>query len=573
MLRSHGWGRWRCFTGSIACLIALALGGSALGATGTMTISTVAGDGSAAFAGDAGPATLAALKDPESVAATPDGGFLIADKNNSRIRQVAADGTITTVAGTGNPGYNGDGVAATLADLRYPEGVTALPDGSFLIADTGNCRIRQVSAMGTITTVAGTGACAYSGDSGPATLAKLDSPRAAVPTRDEGLLIADTGNHVVRRISPLGTISTVAGTGDEGHDGDGGQATAARLDAPDDVAPTVDGGFLIADHDRDVVRKVASSGVISTAAGNGSGSGDDDEGSSPLDQPADIEPLLEGGFLVADHGNDRVVEVPPDGAIAAFAGTGSGGFAGDGGPATDAKLDGPHGLTITADGDLLIADGHNHRVRSVDAGFVPAVPGVEPPGHRPDKSSSGPAPELGSSVVVGPAYGMVKFKLPGHRRWAVLDQDARVPVGSLINTLNGSVVLTSALASGQSQTASFWAGIFQVRQPRTGRGMTDIVLRGAGLGRCRASRRTGTRAVASRRRAVRRLWAKDDNGRFRSYGRDSVATTRGTVWLTADRCDGTLTRVKEGRVVVRRRGSRRGVVVKAGQRYLARSSR
>ena len=576
MLSPHGWGRrWRRF-GPFVCLMLLAglvAGTSALGAQGTMTISTVAGDGSSAFAGDGGPATLASIDEPNSVAGTRDGGFLIADTANNRIRRVAPDGTITTVAGTGNSGYNGEGLA-TAADLKMPEGVAALPDGGFLIADTGNSRVRHVSPLGTITTVAGTGNSNYAGDGGLAITADLSAPRAAVPARDGGFLIADTGNHVVRRVSPLGTISTVAGNGDDGgsdDDGDGGLATEARLAAPDDVAPTVDGGFLIADADKNVVRKVSPSGNISTVAGDSSGSGSGD-----LQQPTDVEPLIGGGFLIADHGSNRVLQVRANGELVAFAGSGGNGLSGDGGPATAAEIDQPHGLGLTLDGDVLIADTNNESVRRVDSNFVPGVDAGEPrPGDGPSQRGQGSAaePELGASVVVAPGFGLVKVKLPG-RGWVVLEEGESIPVGSLVNTLRGSVVLTTALDGGDSQTGTFWGGIFQIRQSRARDGLTDIVLRGGSFRSCRRhAARPRPSAVASRkrRRSVRRLWAKDDNGRFRTHGRDSVATTRGTLWSTEDRCNGTLTRVREGAVVVRRRRVRRkAVVVSAGERFLAR---
>ena len=568
--------------GPISCLLlvaGLALGGSALGASDT--ISTVAGDGSGAFGGDNGPATQASLKNPEGVAATSDGGFLIADKDNHRIRRVAPDGTITTVAGTGSAGFNGDARPATTAALNKPEGVAALNDGGFLIADTGNCRIRRVSPLGTVSTVAGTGGCNYSGDGGLAILAQVKDPRAAVPTPDGGFLIADTANHVIRRVTPLGTISTVAGTGAGGYDGDGGPATEARLDAPDDVAQTADGGLLIADYAKDVIRRVSPVGTISTVAFQGSGGSDDEdndeENPATLDEPADVELLPDGGFLIAAHAGHRVLRVRPDGVIVSFAGTPSAsGFAGDGGPASAARLDGPHGLSVTPEGNVLIADGHNHRIRHVDADFAPATPGSEPGRGEDDESEGsplGPAsePKRGRSVLVAPGFGLVKVRLPGRKGWVLLEDDATIPVGSMINTRNGSVVLTSALDSeGRSQTGSFWEGVFQIRQPANGNGMTDIVLRGGRFGRCR-SRGKRPRALSSRRRRpVRRLWAKDDNGRFRTHGRDSVATTRGTVWFTADRCRGTLTRVKEGKVRVRHLRGRRSVLVSAGQRYLAR---
>lgn len=571
--------------GLFACAIAAAcaLAATALSAQGTMTISTVAGNGSAGYGGDGGPATLASLKDPENVAVTPDGAWLIADKSNNSIRRVAPDGTITTVAGTGVAGYNGDGVA-TLVKLNQPEGVAALADGGFLIADTGNSRIRQVSPLGVLTTVAGTGGdegdddggdLDNDGDGGLAILAELNRPRAVAPMRDGGFLIADTGNHVVRRVTALSLITTVAGDGNKGHGGDGDPATQAELTAPDDVAPTDDGGFLIADADEDLVRKVSPNGKMSTLVGSSSGSGS----GTDLNEPADVEPLIGGGFLIADHDGNRVLEVTPDGAVQTFAGTGSGGSAGDGGAASAAELSGPHGIAITADGDVLIADGHNHRVRRVDADLPPAVglgPARPDHGSAEDRKNPTAEPALGSSVVVAPAFGMVKIKLPGQNRWALLEDGENIPLGSLVHTLNGSVVLTSELAGGQEQTGTFWGGVFQVRQARKS-GVTDIVLRGGDFRRCRrGAPRSRPSAIISRRRrrGVRRLWAKDDHGRFQTYGRDSVATTRGTLWLTEDRCGGTLTRVREGAVVVRRRHSRgKGVVVKAGQRRLVRPRR
>src|SRR6185295_9370794 len=149
-------------------------------------ISTVTGDGTNSFGGDGGPATAAQISIPNGVTATADGGFLIADSNNHRVRRVAPDGTISTVAGTGAFGYNGDNQPATQAQLNFPSGVAARPDGSFLIADNDNHRIRQVSAGGEITTVAGTGGPAFGGDGGPATSAQINDPSDVSLTPDGG---------------------------------------------------------------------------------------------------------------------------------------------------------------------------------------------------------------------------------------------------------------------------------------------------------------------------------------------------------------------------------------------------
>ena len=157
-------------------------------------------------------------------------------------------------------------------------------------------------------------------------------------------------------------------------------------------------------------------------------------------------------------------------------------------------------------------------------------------------------------MVVEPSIGQVMVKLPGGNHWLALEEGATLPVGSMVKAVMGTVVLTSAIEGGESQTGTFWGGIFQIGQAAGGNGLTDIELRGGSFAPCgrdqsrNRSRHAGPSALSSRRRGpVRRLWAKDDHGRFRTHGRDSVATTRGTLWLTEDRCTGTVTRVRRGR--------------------------
>src|SRR5439155_184884 len=204
-------------------------------------------------------ATAAKRNLPAGVAATADGGFLIADANNHAIRRVSPAGTITRVAGTLTvSGSTGDGGPATAAKLNFPEGVAATADGGFLIADSSNHAIRRVSPAGTITTVAGTLTTPGStGDGGPANAAKLNDPAGVAATADGGFLIADSGNHAIRRVSPAGRITTVAGTLTmAGSTGDGGPATAAKLANPAGVAATADGGFLIVDYNTQSIRFV-----------------------------------------------------------------------------------------------------------------------------------------------------------------------------------------------------------------------------------------------------------------------------------------------------------------------------
>jgi hypothetical protein len=223
-------------------------------------ISRVAGTGTAGSSGDDGPATDAQLQVPAGVAVTADGGFLIADQLNNVVRKVSAAGVITRVAGTGTAGNSGDGGPATDAQLSAPGGVAVTADGGFLIADSNNNVVRKVSAAGVISRVAGTGTAGNSGDDGPATSAQLSRPLGVTATADGAALIADTTNNVVRNVSAAGVISRVAGTGTAGNSGDDGQATSAQLHAPARVAVTADGTILISDAANNEIRMVTPAG-------------------------------------------------------------------------------------------------------------------------------------------------------------------------------------------------------------------------------------------------------------------------------------------------------------------------
>jgi hypothetical protein len=191
-------------------------------------------------------------------------------------------------------------------------------------------------------------------------------------------------------------------------------------------------------------------------------------------------------------------------------------------------------------------------------------------------SAAAPEPELGRSMAVAPLQGTIKIKPPGSSGFTTLAAGDSVPVGTLVDTRRGTVKLTSALGTGTTQAGEFRGALFQVRQPRAGRGTTDIVLRGGDFGRCpRTSSRRARAATASARRPkppTRRLWARDKGGRFRTHGRNSVATVRGTSWVTTDTCAGTRTRVTEGAVAVRDRHRGKTVLVRAGHSYLAPSA-
>lgn len=272
------------------------------------------------FSGDGGPATAAQLRGPQGIAPTRDGGYLLSDTTNAIVRKVSASGTIATVAGTPqSPGFAGDQGSAVGAQLDYPTGLAELPDGGFLISDTSNNRVRRVFANGTIVTVAGTTTAGYSGDGGPATAARLATPWGISLMPDGGFLIADSSNHRIRRVRADGTIVTVAGAGASGFAGDGGPATSALLDVPDGVAALADGGFLIADTGNDRIRRVSAAGVITTVAGTTAGfSGDGGPATAAqLHSPTDVAVIPQGGLLIADFGNARIraVEGPASGTV------------------------------------------------------------------------------------------------------------------------------------------------------------------------------------------------------------------------------------------------------------------
>jgi hypothetical protein len=378
-----------------ACTTAATVLWAAPGLAATGDISTVAGTGVAGLFGDGGPATSAQLNLPRAVNPIPTGGFLITDRENNRVRRVWPDGIITTVAGSGpigaaNGGFSGDGGPAVEAQLNFIHDAAPTPEGGFLISDLKNQRVRYVSPAGTINTVAGSGpfGCfcegGFSGDGGPASAARLANPHGLAVNSDGSYLIADTDNNRVRRVATDGTISTVAGSGPVGNGngsfaGDGGPATSARLNRPFEVAPTPDGGFLIADTGNQVIRRVAPDGTITTVAGLPGSSGFSGDGgpatAGRLSAPHGIAALSDGGILIADKNNQRVRWVAPDGTISTVAGSGptgdaSGSYGGDGGLATQALLNRPKSVAATPDG-FLIADESNDRIRFVDLSVTP----------------------------------------------------------------------------------------------------------------------------------------------------------------------------------------------------------
>ena len=359
------------------------------------TISTVAGNGLSGYSGDGGPAGSARLSLPAAVAVDSAGNLYIADWGNAVVRKVSAAGTIITIAGNGSPGYSGDGGPAVNAQLNEPRGVAVDNSGNLYIADTGNRVIRKVSAGGTITTIAGNGTFGYSGDGGPASDAEITSAIGIAVDAGGNLYIADIYNQRIRKVSAAGIITTIAGDGLFGYSGDGGPAASARLGSPAGVALDASGNLYIADSYNYRIRKVSAAGIITTVAGDGFNNYSGDGGAAAaaqLSEPEGVAVDGAGNVYIADTANQRVRKVSADGVITPVAGAGSAGYSGDGGPATSAQLYHPTGIALDASGNLYIADALNSVIRAVSvAGAITTVAGNGTAGFSGDGGSAASA--------------------------------------------------------------------------------------------------------------------------------------------------------------------------------------
>jgi uncharacterized protein (TIGR03437 family) len=350
-------------------------------------ITTVAGTGVSDFSGDGGPAIAATLSQPAAVAVDAAGNLLIGEHQNMRVRRVAAEVTIssavTTFAGAGSFKFAGDGGPGTKAFLNAPNGIALHPDGSVYFHDPANRRIRRIAADGVITTVAGTGLGGFTGDGVPAASSRISTDGVvSLGLAFDGagnLYFADLFSRRIRKISPSGILTTVAGTGSAGFSGDGGLATSARLDMPRGVAVDGVGNIFFCDSNTHRVRKIDASGTISTVAGNGTAAFSGDGGlatAASLNSPFDVVVDAAGNLYIADTNNFRIRQVSAGGMITTIAGTGVQGFSGDGGPALSAKFSEPGGLAFDSAGNLYVADRTNGRVRKITpAGNISTVAG------------------------------------------------------------------------------------------------------------------------------------------------------------------------------------------------------
>jgi sugar lactone lactonase YvrE len=345
-------------------------------------ITTVAGTGQAGFAGDGGPATSARLSQPSYLAFDTAGNLYITDLGNNRIRKLGTNGVIATVAGNGERAAGGEGTQAVATPLLVPAGIALDRAGALFIAEQGANRVRRVAPDGTIATVAGQAqARPFGGDGGPAKDAALLLPGGVLVEESGALLILDTGHNRIRRVDTEGKIATWAG----GVGRSGIAATDALLVDPRGGVRDAQGNTFIADRGHFRILKVDAAGTLTVIAGIGAPGYSGDGGPA---QAAAIGGHVDGlavdalgNLYVPDADNQRVRRIAPDGRITTVAGNGEAGFSGDSGPATSATLSerGFWNVATDAAGNLYIADGGNHRVRRVDArtGIITTIAGSD----------------------------------------------------------------------------------------------------------------------------------------------------------------------------------------------------
>jgi sugar lactone lactonase YvrE len=347
---------------------------------GTLVI--VAGTGRPGFSGDNGPATKAQLRETNGLAVDAVGNLYIADWGNNRVRKVGLDGTINTIVGPGSSGSSGDNGPAREAYLQNPTFLAFDAAGSLFIGEVYKGCVRKVSPDGIITTVAGGGhPVSGNGDGGPATNASIGWPHGLALDREGNLFIAETYRERVRKVSLDGTITTVAGTGISGFSGDGGPAAKAKLSSPNGLATDTAGNIYVADMDNHRVRKVGPDGIITTVAGIGLAGFSGDGGparEAQLNQPFAVAVDSAGNLFISEWHGSRVRKVSPDGIITTVAGGGAASPSVEGAPATSVALRALTGIAVDAAGNLYISD--SSLLGSGSRDWVFKVFGVAAPG-------------------------------------------------------------------------------------------------------------------------------------------------------------------------------------------------
>jgi len=453
----------------------------------TYTISTYAGNGISGYLGDGSTIAGAEFSSPEAVAIDASGNIYIADTGNNRVRKIDTSGNLTTYAGDGTAGYLGDTAAATAAELNKPSGLALDSSGNLYIADSANHVIRMVNTAGIISTFAGNGTGGYQGDNGLATGAELNLPTSVALDSAGNVYIADSKNGRIRKVA-AGNIITLLGSG----------ATSGILINPVSVVVDSAGNFYIADNGNKSILKYGAA-ALTTLAGDGNPGFGGDNGPSTLaelNNPAGVAVDSSGNLYIADSNNSRIRRISPGGTITTIAGNGSFNYNGDGGPATSAALNFPHGVTVDSAGRIYVADSNNHAIRLLQPVFpVISSGGVSNAASYAPQISPGALASvfgvnfaqsaLGASVPFPTVLGGVSVTVNGRQApiMYVTPQQVNFQVPWETGTGTATVAVSVNGGAGQSVTVPVTTagpGIFQYGAGQAVAANSDSTLNGPG---------------------------------------------------------------------------------------------
>ena len=413
-------------------------------------VTTYAGSGSSGSTDGIG--TAASFNEPTGLAVDAAGNVYVADTGNHKIRKISPTGEVTTLAGNGD--YNSTDGASIQASFGYPKGVAVDANGNVYVADSNNNKIRKINPIGEVTTLAGNGE--YNSTDGAGTTASFSNPSGVAVDIGGNVYVADSNNNKIRKISATGEVSTLAGSGGLGNSIDG-IGTAASFDVPSGLAIDVAGNVYVADTFNDKIRKISSSGTVTTYAGNSSWGSDDGKGAAAsFSSPKGISVDVTGNVYVADSGNLKIRKITATGVVTTLAGNGSQG--GDDGIDTAASFNSPEGLAVDAAGNVYVADTNNHKIRKINpTGLVTTLAGDGTPGSMDGtsitasfSSPSGVAVDISGNVYVADSNN---------------NKIRKISATGEVSTLAGSGIHGSDDGIG---TAASFSGVFDIEVDKTG---------------------------------------------------------------------------------------------------------